>query len=74
MTRTAFPSLTPTYGLGSYGRTAAAILVGGPRTTIASQGRIYAWYSRRGQGQEYKDYLLRSLGPMPVARNAWMLI
>ena len=74
MTRTAFPSLTPTYGLGSYGRTAAAILVGGPRTTIASQGRIYAWYSRRGQGQQYKDYLLSTLGPIPVARNAWMLI
>jgi len=69
-----YPSLTPTYGLGSYGRTGAAILIGGPRTTIASQGRIYSWYSKRGYGQQYKAYLLRSLGPMPPARNSWMFI
>ena len=74
MARTAFPSLTPTYGLGSYGRTAAAVLIGGPRSSIANQGRIYAWYSKRGQGQQYKNYLLRSLGRQPVARSAWYLI
>lgn len=70
----AYPSLTPTYGLGSYGRTAAAVLISSPRTTIGSQGRIYAWYSARGQGQQYKDYLLKSLGPMPTYRRAWSLI
>lgn len=70
----AYPSLTPAYGLGSYGRTAAAILISGPRTTIGNQGRVYAWYSARGQGQQYKDYLLRSLGPMPTYRRPWNLI
>jgi hypothetical protein len=69
-----FPSLTPTYGLGSYGRTAAAVLISGSRTTIGNQGRIYAWYNARGQGQQYKDYLLRSLGPIPTYRRAWSLI
>ena len=68
------PSLTPMYGLGSYGRTAAAVLISGSRTTIGNQGRIYAWYNARGQGQQYKDYLLRSLGPIPRARNALSLI
>ena len=68
------PSLTPMYGLGSYGRTAAAVLISGSRTTIGNQGRIYSWYAARGQGEQYKNYLLRSLGPMPRARNALNLI
>ena len=38
-----FPSLTPTYGLGSGSRTGAAILISSPRTKIGSQGRIYAF-------------------------------
>ena len=69
-----FPSLTPMYGLGSYGRTAAAVLISGSRTTIGNQGRIYNWYSARGQGQQYKDYLLNSLGPIPTYRRPWSLI
>jgi hypothetical protein len=72
MGRNAFPVLTPTYGLGSYGRTAASQLVGGPRSTIGNQKRIYAWFSARGQGQQYKDYLLNSLGPQPaLTGNRW---
>jgi hypothetical protein len=71
---TGFPSLTPMYGLGSYGRTAAAALISGSRTTIGNQGRIYNWYSARGKGEQYKAYLLRSLGRMPVAKNPWNLI
>lgn len=67
-----YPVLTPTYGLGSYGRTAAAVLISGPRTTIGNQGRIYAWYSARGQGQQYKAYLLNSLGPQRATTgNQW---
>lgn len=69
-----YPSLTPMYGLGSYGRTAAAVLISGSRTTIGNQGRIYSWYSARGQGQQYKDYLLKSLGPIPTYRRPWNLI
>lgn len=59
-------NLTPTPGLGSYSRTAAAILCGNPRVKIASQSRIYSWYDARGQGAEYKARLLLSLGPIPT--------
>jgi hypothetical protein len=59
-------NLTPTPGLGSYSRTAAAILCGNPRVKIASQRRIYAWYDARDQGQAYKQRLLLSLGPIPT--------
>ena len=59
-------SLTPTPGLGSYSRTAAAILCGNPRVKIASQRRIYAWYDARDQGLQYKQRLLLSLGPIPT--------
>ena len=58
-----YPSLTPAYGLGSYGRTAAAVLISGSRTTIGNQGRIYAWYNARGQGQQYNCLLYTSPSP-----------
>lgn len=61
-----FGSLTPTPGLGSYSRTSAAILCGNPRVKIASQNRIYSWFDARGEGQQYKDRLLLSLGPVPT--------
>ena len=59
-------NLTTTPGLGSYSRTAAAILCGNPRVKIASQRRIYAWYDARDQGEAYKRRLLLSLGPIPT--------
>jgi hypothetical protein len=71
------PSLTPTPGLGSYGRTSAALLCGNPRVKIASQRRIYAWYDARDQGAAYKERLLLSLGPVPTykykTRNVFSL-
>jgi hypothetical protein len=69
-----FPSLTPTYGLGSYGRTAAAVLIGSPRSSIANQNRIYYFMRKSGRGEEYKNYLLNALGPIPVYKNAWQVI
>lgn len=68
------PSLTPTYGLGSYGRTSAAVLISGPRNTIGNQGRIYAYEKKLGRGEAYKQYLLNALGPIPTYRNAWQVI
>ena len=56
------PSLTPAYGLGSYGRIGPAITISSPRTRIGSQGRIYAFYKQRGQGQLYEQYLINALG------------
>ena len=63
-------SLTPTSGLGSYGRTAAAVLISSPRTKNGSQGRIYAFMKRQGQGPQYISFLLKVLGPRP-ATGPW---
>ena len=60
--RTGFPSLTPAYGLGSYGRTGAALLISAPRNTIGSQGRIYSYMKNKGQGTQYIDFLRKVLG------------
>jgi len=65
-----YPVLTPTYGLGSYGRTGAAILISSPRTRIGSQGRIYAWMKNHGKGYQYEQYLISVLGPRPSV-NPW---
>ena len=57
-----YPSLTPAYGLGSYGRTGAAIAIGAPRNKIGSQNRIYSYWKSKGQGQAYEQYLIQALG------------
>lgn len=69
-----WPSLTPVSGLGSYGRTRGAILIGGPRTSIANQGRIYAFEKSKGRGEAYKQYLINVLGGGFVYKNAWSVI
>jgi hypothetical protein len=70
-----YPVLTPAYGLGSYGRTGAALTISSPRTRIGSQGRIYAFYKQRGQGQEYEQYLINALGLKNLPKvNPWTLI
>ena len=68
-----YPSLTPAYGLGSYGRTGAALLISSPRNKIGSQGRIYAFEKQRGRGPQYIQFLIKVLGPMPKV-NPWTLI
>jgi hypothetical protein len=57
-----FPALTPAYTLGSYGRFGPSMTISSPRTRLGSQGRIYAYYNSRGQGQEYIYYLINALG------------
>ena len=70
-----YPSLTPYYGLGSYGRTGAAVLISSPRNKIGSQGRIYAWQKSHGQGPQYIQFLLSILPPVRTnPRNAFSLI
>ena len=71
--RTGYPVLTPSYGLGSYGRTGAAILISSPRTKNGSQGRIYAYEKSRGRGQQYVQFLINSIGPLPKV-NPWTTI
>jgi len=68
-----YPSLTPTYGLGSYGRIGSAILINSPLTKNGSQGRIYAWMKNHGQGQQYIQYLLAALGPQPYNNRFRMI-
>ena len=58
-------SRTPLYGLGSYGRTGAAVLISSPRTKNGSQGRIYAWLKNNGQGQQYINFLANILSRGP---------
>jgi len=59
-----FPYLgNTTSGLGSYGRTSAAVLISSPRNKIGSQRRIYAFANRNGQGPQYINFLLKSLPP-----------
>jgi hypothetical protein len=66
-----YPSLTPTYGLGSYGRTGPAVLISSPRTKNGSQGRIYSWMKRQGQGQQYIYFLINVIGPRPSGAGPW---
>ena len=47
------PYLQPTPGLGQAARTNGAILISSPRNNIGSQGRIYAFYKKQGQGPQY---------------------
>lgn len=68
-----YPVLTPTYGLGSYGRTGPAVLISSPRTKNGSQGRIYAWMKNQGQGPQYIQFLINVLGPQPRV-SPWSLI
>lgn len=75
MPRYAFPSLTPAYGLGSYGRTGAALTISSPRNKIGSQYRIYSFYKARGQGSQYEQYLIDALGLKFLPKvNPWTYI
>jgi len=68
-----WPSLTPTYGLGSSSRTGTAILISSPRTKNGSQGRIYAWMKNHGQGEQYIQFLISAIGPQP-AISRWAMM
>ena len=64
---TGYPVLTPSYGLGSYGRTGAALLISSPRNNIGSQGRIYSWMKHNGHGPQYVQFLLSVIPRNPNA-------
>ena len=66
-----YPSLTPSYGLGSYGRTGPALLISSPRTKNGSQGRIYAYEKSLGRGQQYIQFLINAIGPRPSGAGPW---
>jgi len=68
-----WPSLTPTYGLGSTSRIGTAILISSPRTKNGSQGRIYAWMKNHGQGEQYIQFLISVIGPQPSV-SRWSMM
>jgi hypothetical protein len=70
-----YPSLTPTTGLGTRGRTGAALVISNRRTKLASQGRVYAFYKQRGEGQLYEQQLINALGLKNLPKvNIWSLM
>ena len=69
-----YPVLSPTYGLGSYGRTGAAVLISSPRTKNGSQGRIYAFMKNQGQGPQYIQFLMSIIGTQPRVNNLWSIL
>jgi len=68
-----FPALGPTHGLGSYNRTALSIALGGPRSRRGNAKRIYAFYNKRGKGQEWLIASLQALNlpPNPYLKYPW---
>ena len=67
-----YPVLTPSYGIGSYGRTGPALLIGSPRNKIGSQNRIYTWMKNHGEGPQYFSFLQKIIGPIPPNRNNYI--
>jgi hypothetical protein len=69
-------SLTPIYGLGSYGRTGAAVLISSPRNRIGNVNRIYTYYKNRGESEEFKFYLAtKVIGTQYLPKvNPWSYI
>lgn len=69
-----YPALGPTYGLGPYNRTAASIALGGPRAGRGNAKRIYAFYNKRGKGQEWliASLIALNLPPNPYLKYRWI--
>jgi len=67
--------LTPTFGMGSYGRTGPAMALSNHHSKIGSQSRIYSFYNSRGLGQQYQEYLIKVLGLNNHPRvNRWSMM
>ena len=69
----AYPALVPMYGLGSYYRNGGSIALGGPRSGRGNAKRIYAFYNRRGKGQEWliASLIALNLPPNPYLKYRW---
>ncbi len=70
------PYLQPTSGLGQGSRTNGSILISSPRNRIGSQGRIYAFYKKIGQGPQYLSLLnsLLQYNPQTQPKNLLNII
>ena len=62
-----YPSLTPLYGLGSYGRIIGATAISTPRSRIGSSGRVYDYLKKRVGQQGALAYFQRAtFGPYVI--------
>lgn len=63
-------SLTPAYGLGSYGRIVGATTISSPRSRIGSAGRVYD-FLKKTKGQDYALTYFRNatFGPFFIQNN-----
>lgn len=60
-------SLTPLYGLGSYGRIVGATAISCPRSRIGSSGRVYDYLKKRIGQQGALAYFQRAtFGPFII--------
>lgn len=70
-----YPSLTPAYGLGSYGRIVGSTAISSPRSGLGSAVRIYNALKRK-KGQQYAlDYFKNAIyGPYVVNKAGTALV
>jgi hypothetical protein len=62
-----WPSLTPTYGLGSGARIIGATAISCPRTKIGSIGRVYAFLKAHNSEFYALNYIQKSIyGPYKI--------
>jgi hypothetical protein len=62
-----WPSLTPTYGLGSGARIVGATAISSPRTKIGSIGRVYAYLKAHNNQFYALNYVQKSVyGPYKI--------
>ncbi len=70
-----YPSLTPAYGLGSYGRIIGATAISSPRSGSGSAVRVYNALKRQYGQQFALNYFRRSIyGPYTVNKTGTGLI
>ena len=68
-------SLTPMYGLGSYGRQFGAISISSPRTKLGSAKRIYAYLSATQSASYALNYMTNAVfGPVRILNGRLVYI
>jgi hypothetical protein len=65
-----YPVLTPTYGLGSYGRVVGSSIISSPRTRYGSAGRIYSYLARTQNVYVAQQFIRNAaFGPFVIQRG-----
>jgi len=64
-----WPSLTPTYGLGSSTRIVGATAISSPRNKIGSVGRVYAYLKAHNNQFYALNYVQKSIYGPYIIKN-----